>query len=181
MFFKRRQSSAPGQDQGETAGTRSDAEAIFSHLLLLIDGSDPSIAAANYAMKLAASAGAKVTAIYVIDTATMEYLQQMRIFVTEEREEFEADLANTGKRYLDYASTIAQNHGVKVETRLEKGAIHQVMVRQARELHVDAIVLGGWRRTVTRKDATSVERQLILDEAECPVIVVKAAREKGRS
>ena len=36
-----------------------------------------------------------------------------------------------------------------------------------------AIVLGGWYRESRQKDLTSVERQLILDLAECPVFVIK--------
>jgi nucleotide-binding universal stress UspA family protein len=44
-------------------------------------------------------------------------------------------------------------------------------------MDADVIVLGGWHRTVTRKDVASVQRQLILDEADCPVIVVKRTRD----
>jgi hypothetical protein len=40
---------------------------------------------------------------------------------------------------------------------------------------VDAIVLGGWKRTIARKDVASIERQHILDQADCPVVVVKVA------
>ena len=151
----------------------SEPADLLGRVLLVVDGSEPSIAAANFAVQLAAQAGSHVTAVYVVDTATMDYLLQMRILVKDEREEFETDLERTGTRYLEYVATIGRNHGVEVETAMRRGRFHQTILQEARTLQADAIVLGGWHRTVTRKDSTSVERQLILDQADCPVIVVK--------
>ena len=146
---------------------------LLGKMLLVVDGSEPSIAAANYAVGLAAQTGARVTAVSVVDTATMEYLSQMRIFIDEERSEFEQDLERTGYRYLEYVRTIGHNHGIEIESLQLKGAFHQVILQQAREMAADVIVLGGWYQTVTRKDVGSKQRQLILDEAACPVLVVK--------
>lgn len=146
---------------------------LLDKMLLVVDGSEPSIAAANYAVGLAAQTGGHITAVYVVDTATMEYLSQMRIFIAEERSEFEQDLERTGHRYLDYVRTIGHNHGIDIEGLQLKGAFHQVILQKAREMEADVIVLGGWYQTVTRKDVASKQRQLILDEAACPVLVVK--------
>ncbi len=149
---------------------------LFQNILLVVDGSEASVAAANFAVRLAASMHAPVAAVYIVDTATMDYLMQMRIFVSDERQEYEADLERTGQRYLDYVSTIATKQDVAVEKILQRGSFHQTVLQLARARNVDVIVLGGWLRTVTRKDATSVERQLILDEADCPVLVIKAEK-----
>jgi len=149
---------------------------LFQRILLVVDGSDASMAAAHFGVRLAVQMQTDLTAVYVVDTATMDYLMQMRIFVTDEREEFERDLERTGTRYLDYVSTIAGKQNVTVEKVLKRGAFHQVILQHARQMEADLIVLGGWKRTVTRKDATSVERQRILDETECPVLVIKAAQ-----
>ena len=162
-MFRRKAKSAEKNSSGNLLG----------HILLVVDGAEPSIAAANYAARLASQAESSVTAVYVIDTATLESLLQMHIFVQDEREEFERDLERTGRRYLDYVTTIGKNHGVEVTTELLRGSFHQTILQVAREQKVDGIIIGGWRRTVTRKDTTSVERQLILDNAECPVLVVK--------
>jgi len=150
---------------------------LLERVLLVVDGSEPSVTASRFAVQLGAQLGTSITAVYVVDTATMDYLLQTRIFVSEEREEFEQDLERTGQRYLEYVTTIAANHGLTIETQLLKGSIHQTILEISRTLQVDAIVVGGWRRSVTRKDAASVERQLILDSADCPVIVVKTPRE----
>ncbi len=154
----------------------SDAEApLFTNVLLVVDGSEPSVAAANMAVRMAAQQGCSLTAVYVVDTATLDYLLQMRILVNQEREGFEQDLAKTGARYLEFVTTIARKHGAQVETVLRHGSIHQEILKEAHARNVDAIVLGGWKRTIARKDSASVERQHILDQADCPVIVVKAA------
>ncbi len=146
---------------------------LLEKMLLVVDGAEPSIAAANYAVGLARQTGGAITAVHVVDTAVMEYLQQMRIFLTDERQEFEQDLERTGQRYLEYVRAIAGNAGLTIDTVQVKGAFHQMILQRAREMQADVIILGGWHRTITRKDATSVERQLILDAADCPVIVVK--------
>lgn len=147
---------------------------VLKTILLVVDGSEASIAAANYAVKLTVQIDGSLSAMYVVDTATMEYLMQMHIFVAEEREEFERDLEQTGKKYLDYVRTIAEKQGLEIETLQTKGSFHQCILEEARRRNTDAVVVGGWRRSVMSKDTTSVERQLILDEAVCPVIVVKA-------
>jgi nucleotide-binding universal stress UspA family protein len=146
---------------------------LFNKILLHVDGSDASMAAAAFAVDLAAAQNSQLTVVYVVDTATMEYLSQMRIFIKEEKDEFEKDLERTGGRYLEYVKTLAAKQGVEPKLKCMRGSIHQIILDQAREEAADVVIVGGWRRTVTRKDATSVERQLILDEAPCPVIVVK--------
>ena len=146
---------------------------MLGNLLLVIDGSEASIAAANFAVRLAAQVDSILHAIYVVDTATMDYLMQMRIFIAEERQEFEKDLERTGTRYLDYVKTIGRKCHVEIQPHLKRGRFHQTVLQTSRELEVDAIILGGWCASVTRKDATCVERQLVLTDSKCPVIIVR--------
>ncbi len=172
MFLRRKNKAGKPADPGPP-DEAADGN-LLGKLLLVVDGSKASTAAAQYAVRLAGQTGGEIIAVYVVDTATMDYLTQMHIFIREEREEFERDMGQTGRRYLDYVQTLGRNRGVSVRTDLRKGSFHQTILRMARELEVDAVILGGWRHTITRKDSTSVERQLILDEVECPVIVVKS-------
>jgi nucleotide-binding universal stress UspA family protein len=158
--------TAPRQDGPKAAS--------LEKLLLVVDGSEPSLAAARYAVTLATQLGSRLTAVYIVDTATMDFLTQTRIFVAEERDEFEHDLERTGQRYLEYVKTLAGKAGLGVDTVLGKGSLHRTVLQIATDRQVNAIVIGGFRRSIMRKDLPSVERQLILDEAECPVIVVKA-------
>ncbi|OPZ26298.1 MAG: Universal stress protein family protein [Lentisphaerae bacterium ADurb.BinA184] len=147
---------------------------LFGRILVVVDGAEPSVAAGNYAVQLAAQCGGELTAIHVVDTATMDYLSHMRILVSEERLEFERDLATSGQRYLEYVRTVGRASGLDVRTVQGKGNLHQTVLKEAETLAVDVIVVGGWSASVLQKDFSSVERQLLMSEARCPVIVVKA-------
>lgn len=146
---------------------------LFENILLVVDGSEASVAAAQYAVRVAAQTRGSIHAVCVVDTATTEYLAQMQIFIEKERHEFERELEQTAGRYLDYVKTLADQAGVTIECARRKGSFHQTIIRMAREMQPNVLVLGGWRRTIMAKDTMSVERQLILDETDCPVIVVK--------
>ncbi len=145
----------------------------MGRLLLVVDGSNASLAASDFALALAAEKGCSIVAVYVVDTSTMDYLVNMRLLLSTERIAFEKQLEATGHRHLERVVNLAETASVKISTHMSKGIFHKSILHLAREHQADAIVVGGWQRTVTRKDYPSVERQAILDEAECPVIVVK--------
>lgn len=148
---------------------------VVNHLLLVVEGSEGAPAAARIAIALARRLECRLTAIYVVDTATMDYLLQLRIFVREEREEFERDLEQSGRRSLDAVVAQGRENGVDVQAVMHKGRFHTIILREARALKVDAIVVAGWSHSIMHKDAASVERQLVLEQAECPVLVIKGA------
>lgn len=151
----------------------------ISKMLVVVDGSQPSMDAVNYAIALASRLPCELFAAFVVDTAVMDYLLQMRIFVKDEREDFERDLEKKGGYALANVQKLGQEHGLEIETFLCKGRLHQVILQTARENLIDTIVIGGWHEGTTLKNTSSVERQLVLDQAECPVIVVKATPEKN--
>ena len=146
---------------------------VLDKLLVLVDGSDASVCAVNFAVRLASELESSLTAVFVVDTATMDYLGQMRILVPEERTEFERDLERTGRRYLDYAVTVGRRGGVAVDTVLQTGRLHKTVLALARTRHADAIVLAGCGESITHRDMTSRERRLIVDSAEGAVIVIR--------
>ena len=142
-------------------------------MLVVVDGSRPALDAVDYAIALATRLYCELIAAFVIDTAIMDYLLQMRILVKDEREDFEQDLEKKGRNTLARVRSQGEAHGIEIETILCKGRLHQTILQTARDLKVDTIVIGGWHEGSTLKDSSSVERQLVLDQAECPVIVIK--------
>ena len=146
---------------------------LFKVVLLVVDGSKPSIAAANFAIKLAKQVNCKVLALNVVDIATIDYLLKMQILVAAERHEFEMELESSGKKHLEHIQTLARNNGLEFTTIQRKGSFHQTILAEAKEKQVNVLILGGWHHSVTRKDASSIERQLILDQANFPIIVIK--------
>ena len=164
-------------DQDHLASDRS----FLRRLMLVVDGSQLSEEAAYFAFRLAKRLGCALEAVYSVDTATMDYLLQMHIFVSEEREEFEAAIEEKGKSYLDRVRRLAEACGVEVETRILRGRFHQTILDYGKASRADAIVLGGWGNGRGHgKDTFSVERELIMKLAECPVFVVKIPRDGRR-
>lgn len=148
---------------------------LFRKILLVVDSTDATMAAGEFAFRLAQHFGSEVIAVDVVDTPSLEYLTRMRVLVSDEVREFERDLEETARRYLQYVTQIARSKGVLIQTQVDHGSLREVVLRVANESKADAIVMGAWSSSATQKDPVSASRQLILEEAACPVIVVRGA------
>ncbi|MFA6929851.1 MAG: universal stress protein [Lentisphaeria bacterium] len=175
MFFNKKTNSS--ENVAAAAPTSSDYMFI-RNALLVVDGSQPSLDATDFAVHFAKQTHCELSAAFVVDTATLDYLQQMRIFVKEERQELEQDLELKGKRYLTNVQALGRKYEVNIKAHICLGRFHQIILKLARELAVDLIIIGGWKHEIKQKDSSSIERQLIMDLAECPVIVVKKTEER---
>lgn len=146
---------------------------FFGTLLVAINGSEASIGALKYALAMKNSFDSKVTACYVVDTATIRQLALSRIFVPEESEEYERNLENSGRRYLNFCIEIAGQKHLSVETRLCKGSVPGEIVKAAIEIHADCIILGGNPTEMQNRDAIADANREIAKNARCPVLFVK--------
>jgi len=139
----------------------------------MVDGSESSIAAAKYAIQLAKSCKARLTAVAIVDTATLKHLLSTHIMVAAEMEEYERELEESGRSHLAYVSGLAKEAGVRAATALLKGAAHSAVLAEQKRCGADLIVVGAFRWTLAHRDQLARERQLLLDEAPCPVLVVR--------
>lgn len=143
-------------------------------IMIVVDGSKASYDATDYAIALASRIpDCSLCAAFIVDTANMDILLQMHIFVSEERASFEGELETKGRRTLDYVRNRGLKSGLDIGTYLLKGRVTQIVLQAVRELGVEMLVIGGWHNGSTRKDTSSVEYQLLLDQADCPVVVIK--------
>lgn len=145
----------------------------LSNLLVVVNGSESSVGAVKYAVALGKAYGCKVTAAYVVDTATIRQLALSRIFVPDESAEYEESLEGSGRRILSYAAELAQSAKVPAETLLLKGAIAGEIIKAAEERNADCILLGGSDRNSQFKSVLMDVYLEIVRNAPCPVIVVK--------
>ena len=158
----------------ETQERRPAAIPFASSILVVLDGSD----AASRALKMAVNIksclpNARLSAAFVVDTVSMNMLQQMRVFIAEEREIFEQEIIAKGGRVLDSAFEYARKHDIELETYMLKGRFSQAIQKACRELQCDLLIICGWHNSSTHKDNSSVERQLVVDHSSCPVLVIK--------
>jgi len=142
-------------------------------ILVYVDGSDTCITAAQYAIFLAKSLSRPLTAIYVVDTKVLGDLIKARIFVKEEALDYEYDLQQDGKRYLSYVEQLARAKGVACRTELVAGEANVEVLKKADELHAELIVLSDLERHLSRRESHLDEKERILRQASCTVVVVK--------
>jgi len=146
---------------------------LFSNILLAVSGSDASILAAKYAIVMAKLYHCKLSAVYVIDTATIKQLTLSKIFIQEESQEYEKSLEANGERYLSFVEELARAKGVKIEREMRRGAVYTELLTAADERKADLIILGGWEKDRSARDIITHAHREIMISAKCSVLLVK--------
>ena len=142
-------------------------------VLVFADGSEGASRAMDMAALVARVHEADLVAVAVVDTETLSMLLRQHILVRDEVVEFGAELESSAERQLRGFANQAKRQGVPVETTLLKGNIHATILAEARRRKADLIVLSGFTSTMTRRDVLAKEKQYVMDEAPCPVLLVK--------
>ena len=142
-------------------------------ILLYIDGTEQSITAAQFALCLTRFTGAHLTVFYVINTKALDDLLKARIFLKEEQLEYEQDLEEDAKRYLNHVRELAQNKGITVETRSVMGSTHQEIIKLVKEEGFDLLVIGELSRIRSRRDEFYDETERAMRAVPCSVLIVK--------
>ena len=148
-------------------------ERLFKRIMLVLDGSEAATKAAEVAVRMAVESSSQLVAISVIDTETLRQLLSKRILVSVEMQDFEAELEESARRGLRFLEQLARENKVEVGTVILKGSVHNVVIAEERKRRCDLIVMGSFRHSATQMDLAARERQLIMEEATCPVLLVK--------
>jgi nucleotide-binding universal stress UspA family protein len=148
-------------------------KSLISNILVAVTGSDASILAAKYSIVLAKLYHCKLSAVYVVDTATIRQLTLSKIFIQEEGVEYEKSLQANGERYLSFVEELARAKGVKIERILRKGAIYTEILHVADEHKADLIVLGGWEKDRSTREIFGHSQREIMVNAKCSVLLAK--------
>jgi nucleotide-binding universal stress UspA family protein len=144
-----------------------------THILVVVDGTEASFRAADRAIELARALGAQLTALAVVDTETLRQLLSVKILVDAEMGEFEKELEESARRQLAEIRERALDNKVVIEEVLITGSVETVIPKEVEERKVDLIALGGFPSTKVTRDLMARQRQMIMDRATCPVLVVK--------
>lgn len=149
------------------------ANAPFSSVMLLVDGTDAAVRAADYAIDLCRFAAARLIAVAVVDTETLRNLLSSRIMVEAEMKEFEAELRLSFEKHLRNVQQAASDRNVTAQTVLLKGSTHSAVLEEIRRRKPDLLVMAGYSSSLLKRDLAARERQLVLDEATLPVLLVR--------
>jgi nucleotide-binding universal stress UspA family protein len=144
---------------------------MFKHILFATDGSPASEHAAAIAAKLAATHGARLTALYVVDP--YPYLG-----VGESNPVgFEAYMA-TGMQHAAQAharvAQLCSREGVALEKRVAQDTTAASgIVETARDTEADLVVVGSHGRTGIARLVVGSVAARVVDECPVPVLVVR--------
>jgi len=142
-------------------------------ILLYIDGSESSITAAQMAISMAKEYGSSLRVIYVVNENLLAELLRAKVFVQMEKMDYERDLEEDGKRYLNYIGKLADRKGLQIETILKKGVVHEEVAREVDDCSADLLIQGELGEVLSLRDSFYEEGERILRKVKCPVMVVR--------
>ncbi len=145
----------------------------FKQIVVYLDGSESSMTAIMYGIKLAKEHDANLTAVYVVNTRALSELVKAGIFVAVERDEYQRDLQQDADRYLRHASRLAEQKGVSVQTVKLEGAVHVMMKDLLKTQKADLLILGGLTDIRSRREELASETDRMMRTSPCPVLVVR--------
>jgi len=145
----------------------------FGKILLYIDGSDSAITAAKFAIAVAKRYECRLRAIYVVNENLLAELLTVKILVQVEKMDYERSLEEDGKRYLNYAVKLGEKKGVKIETTLRKGVVHDIVAQEVTASGCDLLIQGELGEVLSLRDALYEEGERILRKVSCPVLVAR--------
>ena len=146
-------------------------EPLFRHILVPIDGSEPSLQAVQMTLRIVELCPAcKMTVLYVIDKLVLNELVR---FSKRDEKEVEAELEEQGRRYLEFARKSAERQSVAAQSQTRRGDPFEEVIAAANDLGADLIVMGHTGRRGTSRVLIGSVTQRVLDYAPCPVLVMK--------
>jgi nucleotide-binding universal stress UspA family protein len=155
-FTKREGESVSGPDQIETP----------AKFLVCVDGSEIGFKATGYAIALAVKLRSKLVLLNVVGA-----------LASEKEYNITADMAGSfellGEESLAKAEEMAKKSGVTYEKIIADGDPADEIIRYAKELECDCIVIGRMGLTKTEKLVVGSVSEQVLNNAAIPVIVVK--------
>lgn len=136
-------------------------------ILVPTDGSEPAVAATEYAVILAKTFGATLRAIFV-DTG-MEALE----YPEEVMDDDVYEGIHPSIKGLVIAKTMAERNGVECEVDVVKGGVAKRIVATAQEWGADIIICGDTGRTGLKRIALGSVAETVVKASPIPVMVVK--------
>lgn len=142
-----------------------DTTVDWQRILIAVDGSKYSKAAAERAIDFIESYGGEIKVLSVVDVPAELYAESPKAV---------EDLINKAKGYVEDVKKQSDAKGIKTETFVREGDAYQVIVDIAREQNVNTIIMGSHGRTGIKRLLMGSVTEGVIGYAPCPVLVVKA-------
>ena len=141
----------------------------YRRILLVVDLTEDSLAISRRAQELAATLGAQMSLLHVVEFLSVDPLGDTLMPVVE----MESELIEQARRRL---VALGAQLGLAADAcRVENGSVKAEIVRVARELHADLIVLGS-RERHGLSILVNLTADTVLHAAPCDVLAMRAGR-----
>ncbi|RLM53647.1 universal stress protein [Halobellus sp. Atlit-31R] len=145
---------------------------MYDTILVPTDGSTATDGAIEHAIELAKQYDATVHALYVVDTGAYSSLEMGSDIVAEALQE-------EGNSAVDGVAERAEAAGVDVETAVEAGIAHRVIVDYVADEDVDLVVMGTHGRTGVGRFLLGSVAEKVVRTADAPVMTVRSEPEEA--
>jgi nucleotide-binding universal stress UspA family protein len=138
-------------------------------ILIATDGSETANEAADFGIEMIGCSGAKIYAVYVIDTTPYRSVPLDQIWSKETLEDFEKE----GQEATAYIEKIGKAAGAEVETRVLKGNPAEKILTFAEDNNLDMIIVGSLGKSGYERLLMGSVSEKIIRHAKVPVLVVR--------
>ena len=142
----------------------------FRNILVPTDGSEFTKGAVEKALELALLSGGRITALYVLDKAVFSSSNNAAVVNAFESLEKEGTMATA------YVAERGRELGIVVEVVSIEGSPAKVILQESERY--DVIVMGTLGRTGLPKFIIGSVAEKVVQNAKCPVMVVKSSLSK---
>ncbi|HKY02941.1 MAG TPA: universal stress protein [Burkholderiales bacterium] len=147
---------------------------MFKHLLVPVDPSEPSHAAAYSALQLAKTMGARVSLYHAMEAVETYYFDEGFAMSAEVLTALEQRARIEGQKLLDSAKELADANGVSCEMLLDRPPTPaRGIVAAAEKQGCDLIVMGTRGRGAVAAALLGSVTMRVLHEAKMPVLVIR--------
>jgi nucleotide-binding universal stress UspA family protein len=145
-------------------------------ILIATDGSETANEAADFGIEMVGCSGAKIYAIYVIDTTPYRSVPLDQIWSKETLDEFQ----RAGHEATSYIEKIGKAAGAEVETRVLKGHPAEKILNFAEDNNIDMIIVGSLGKSGYERVLVGSVSEKIIRHAKVPVLVVRERHKSER-
>jgi universal stress protein A len=143
--------------------------AVYGRILLVVDLTDDSLVIGRKAQTLAATLGAEVELLHVVEFVPVEPMGETLMPAVQILEE---QLARARQRLSQFAAQLGL---AGAACHVESGNVKSEIVRAARERHADLIILGS-RERHGLSILVNLTEDTVLHAAPCDVLAMRAGR-----
>ncbi|MEM3397177.1 MAG: universal stress protein [Thermoplasmata archaeon] len=138
------------------------------NILIATDGSEGMEGVYKLAFDMAKNLNAKLFAVYVVDISPFAGLPEDDVLVRAK-----AKLYESGWNLLRELKERAKNVGLEIEASVDEGIPAERIVRIAKKLKIDMIVMGTTGKSGVDKILLGSVAETVIKNAPCPVLAVR--------